>query len=125
MDFKRADRVGERIRVELSDLILKKLNDPRVGFVTITEVRVSDDLRNATVFASVYGDQKKKDESMAGLQSALPYLQKEVFKRLDIKVSPKLYIKLDDTLEKGSKMDALLKQIKDEEKGQCLRRMSS
>ena len=117
MEFKRADRVAERIRIELSDLILKKLNDPRVGFVTITEVRVSDDLRNATVFASVFGDQKKKDESMAGLQSALPYLQKEVFKRLDIKVSPKLYIKLDDTLEKGSKIDALLKQIKEEGKG--------
>jgi ribosome-binding factor A len=110
----RAQRVGERIQRELSDLILKKLNDPRVGFMTITEVRVSDDLRNATVFVSVFGDEKKKKESMEGLKSALPFLQKEVFKRLEIKVSPQIYFKLDDTLEKGSKIDALLRKIKDE-----------
>ena len=114
MEFKRAVRVAERIQRELSDLVLKKLNDPRIGFVTFTEVRVSDDLRNATVFVSVFGDDKKKKDSMEGLNSALPFLQKEVFKRLDIKVSPRLYFRLDDTLDKASKIEALLKSLKED-----------
>jgi ribosome-binding factor A len=117
MEFKRAVRVAERIQRELSDLVLKKLNDPRIGFVTFTEVRVSDDLRNATAFVSVFGDEKKKKDSMDGLNSALPFLQKEVFKRLDIKVSPKLYFRLDDTLEKAGKIESLLKQAKQEDGG--------
>ncbi len=115
MEFKRSARVADRIQRELSDLILKKLNDPRVGFVTLTEVRVSDDLRNATVFASIYGDAKKKEECMEGLRSALPFLQKELFKRLAIKVSPKLYLKLDETLDKAGKIEDLLKKIKEED----------
>lgn len=114
MEFKRADRVGERIQKEISDLLIKKINDPRIGFVTVTRVKCSDDLRNATVFVSVFGDEQKKSDTMAGLKSALPYIQKEVFKRLEIKVPTLIYFRLDDSLEQGNKIHKLLKEIKDE-----------
>lgn len=117
MEFKRADRVADRIRKEVSDLLIKKINDPRVGFVTVTRIKCSDDLRNATVYFSVFGDDKKKADSMAGLQSALPYFQKEVFKRLEIKVPTLLHFRLDDSLEKGNKITLLLKEIREEREG--------
>jgi ribosome-binding factor A len=112
--YKRSDRVGERIQREISELLLKKVNDPRIGFVTITGVKVGDDLRNATVYVSVFGDEKKKSETMQGLNSALPFFQKEVFKRLQIKVSTQLYFKLDESLEKGRKIEGLLRQLREE-----------
>jgi ribosome-binding factor A len=115
--FKRADRVADRILHEISDLIIRKLNDPRVGFVTVTRVKCSDDLRNATVYFSIFGDEAKKAESMAGLKSALPFFQKEVFKRLQIKVPTLLYFRLDEGLEQGHKIQKLLKEIRDEREG--------
>jgi ribosome-binding factor A len=117
MEFKRADRVADRIRKEVSDLLIKKINDPRVGFVTVTRVKCADDLRNATVYFSVFGDEQKKKDSMAGLVSALPYFQKEVFKRLEIKVPTLLHFRLDDSLEKGNKINLLLKEIREEREG--------
>jgi ribosome-binding factor A len=114
MDFKRSDRVGDRIAREVSDLLLKKVNDPRVGFVTVTHVKCSDDLRNASVFVSVMGNEEAKKNCMEGLKSALPYLQKEVFKRLNIKVPTLLYFKLDDSITKGKTVNSLLKQLRDE-----------
>jgi ribosome-binding factor A len=116
MEFKRADRVADRISREISDILLKKINDPRIGFVTVTRVKCSDDLRNATVYFSIFGDDTKKKESMAGLKSALPFFQKEVFKRLDIKVPTLLYFRLDESLEEGNKIEKILKELRDERK---------
>src|SRR5688572_4503147 len=109
MSFKRADRVADRIQQELSDLLLKKVNDPRVGFATFTEVRVSDDLRNATVFVSIWGDEAKKKSTMDGLESGLPFFEREVFKRLGLKVPTHLYFKLDESRERSEKIEALPK----------------
>jgi ribosome-binding factor A len=114
MEFKRADRVADRISREVSDLLLKKINDPRIGFVTVTRVKCSDDLRNATVYFSVMGDEQKKADCLAGLKSALPLFQKEVFKRLQIKVPTLLYFRLDDSLAQGNKIEKILKELRDE-----------
>ena len=114
MEFKRADRIADRISREISDLLLKKVNDPRIGFVTVTRVKVSDDLRNATVYVSVFGDAEKKKACMEGLKSAHHMLQKEVFKRLEIKVPTLLYFRLDESLEEGNKINKLLKELREE-----------
>lgn len=115
MDFKRADRVAERIRADISELLLRKVNDPRIGMLVLTRVQVSDDLRNATVFYSQFGaDDKRKKETLAGLRSATPFLQREVFKRLEIKASTQLYFKLDESLEKGEQALTLLRQLERE-----------
>lgn len=105
MEFKRSDRVAERVKADLSELLLKKVNDPRIGFCSITRVRASDDLRNMTVYVSVYGqDAAGKKRTMDGLRSATPFLQREVFRQLEIKVSPELIFKLDESLEKGQQV---------------------
>ncbi len=115
MEFKRADRVAERIRADISELLLRKINDPRIGSVVLTRVQVSDDLRNATVFFSLFGaDDKRKKDTLAGLRSATPFLQREIFRRLEIKVSTQLFFKLDESLEKGEQALTILRQLERE-----------
>ena len=105
MDFKRSDRVAERVKADLSELLLKKVNDPRIGFVTITRVKASDDLRNMTVYVSAFGaDAAAKKRTLEGLRSATPFLEREVFRRLEIKVSTELSFKIDESLEKGQQV---------------------
>lgn len=117
MEFKRADRVAERVKADLSELLLKKVNDPRIGFVSITRVRASDDLRNMTVYVSVFGaDEATKKRTLDGLRSATPFLQREVFRRLEIKVSTELVFKLDDSLEKGHQVLQAIKEAVEADK---------
>jgi ribosome-binding factor A len=111
VEFKRSDRVAERVKADLSELLLKKVNDPRIGFVSITRVRASDDLRNMTVYVSVFGaDEAAKKRTLDGLRSATPFLQREVFRRLEIKVSTELAFRLDDSLEKGHQVLQAIKE---------------
>ncbi len=111
MEFKRSDRVAERVKADLSELLLKKVNDPRIGFVSITRVKASDDLRNMTVYVSAFGqDAASKKRTLDGLRSATPFLEREIFRRLEIKVSTELSFKLDESLEKGAEV---LKHIKE------------
>lgn len=111
MEFKRSDRVAERVKADLSELLLKKVNDPRIGFVSITRVKASDDLRNMTVYVSAFGqDAAAKKRTLDGLRSATPFLEREIFRRLEIKVSTELSFKLDESLEKGAEV---LKHIKE------------
>ena len=110
---KRTDRVSEQIQREISDILLKDVNDPRVGFVTITEVRVSDDLHNARVFASVLGDEKKQEEFMRGLRSATPYIQREVGRRINLRVVCELHFTLDTSAERAARTDELLRQARE------------
>ena len=111
MDFKRSDRVADRVRSDISELLLKKVNDPRIGFVSVTRVKTSDDLRNMTVYVSAFGaDEAKKKRTLQGLKSATPFLEREIFRLLNIKVAPELLFKIDDSLEKGQQV---LKNIKE------------
>jgi ribosome-binding factor A len=111
VEFKRSDRVAERVKADLSELLLKKVNDPRIGFVSITRVKASDDLRNMTVYVSAFGqDAAAKKRTLDGLRSATPFLEREIFRRLEIKVSTELSFKLDESLEKGAEV---LKHIKE------------
>jgi ribosome-binding factor A len=115
MKFKRSARVSDQIQEEISDILLRDVHDPRIGFVTITEVRLSDDLKNARVFASVLGDEKQKKATMAGLRSATAFIQREVGHRLQLRSTPELLFTLDEGAERGAKIDTLLNQIKDED----------
>jgi len=120
MDFKRADRVGDQIRAELADILHRKLKDPRVGFVTLTEVRLSDDLRHARVYVSVMGDGPAKAETMKGLKSASHFIRSELGKRIKLRCTPELAFYLDESIEKGAEMidkiNAL--NIKSEDEGE-------
>ena len=116
MNYKRIDRIGDQIRVEISDIIARRLNDPRIGFVTITAVEVSEDLRHARVFVSVYGDEKVKIQTMKGLDSASGFIRGEVGHRLRIKFIPDITFKLDTSMEKAEHVLGILEEIEKEDK---------
>lgn len=105
---KRAHRVAQLLKNELSALTVRGLRDPRVGLVTITDVRLSDDLRAAQVYVSVLGDEAARKASLAGLTAASGYLRHEVTHACQLRFAPTLHFHYDDTLAKAQRLDALL-----------------
>jgi ribosome-binding factor A len=108
MSGDRMRRVDEAMREVLSDAITSELKDPRVGFVTVTAVDTSPDLRHARVFVSVLGDDPVRRRSMDGLRSAHGYLQKRVAGELRLKHTPTLEFAYDDTVDRGQRINQLL-----------------
>lgn len=106
----RTERVGEGFREILAEEILK-LKDPRVGFVTVTGVRVAPDLRHARVFFSCYGDDKAKAGTRAALRSAAPHLRAALGRQVRLKFVPELEFEEDMTFEAGQKIDTLLANL--------------
>ena len=111
MQHKRSDKVAETIHELISSILSRGLNDPRIGFVTITAVEVTDDLHLARVFFTVIGDDQAKKESEAGLNSAKGFLRRELGKSLTMRYTPDLLFKYDHSGEYGSRIDSLLKEI--------------
>ena len=109
--FKRADKVGEAIHELVSELLVKGLKDPRIGFVTVTGVKVSDDLHHATVFFTAMGDEEAKKASAAGLNSARGFIRSEMGKRFRMKYVPEVVFKYDSSVDYGNRIDNLLREI--------------
>jgi ribosome-binding factor A len=105
----RTDRVGEEFREILAEAILG-LKDPRVGFVTVTAVKVSPDLHVAWVYYTVLGDRKAQAATSAALRSAAPHLRRELGRQIHLKVTPELRFEHDELLEAGERVDALLEE---------------
>jgi len=105
------------IREEVSQILIKGLKDPRIGFVTITKVAVSDDLRMAKIYYSVFGKEKEKEESYRGLESAKGYIKRELGRRVRLKYMPEITFIFDESLEYGSHIEELLRGLKDKEEG--------
>ncbi len=115
MQGKRIDRVGHLIQMELSQLILHRVKDPRLGFVTITHVSVTPDLKSACVFFSAMGDKKVRRDSQTALEKAAGFLQKEIGSALQLRYTPRLKFMLDDSLDRGMEIDKVLRDIHKEE----------
>ena len=101
-------RVDEAVRQVLGDAVAQDVKDPRVGFVTVTEVKTSPDLRHARVYVSVLGKPAEQEASLEGLRSAHGYLQRRVARELRIKNTPELTFILDDTAEKAFRLEELI-----------------
>jgi ribosome-binding factor A len=101
-------RVDEAMRAVLSDAISKDLQDPRVGFVTVTGVKTSPDLRNARVYVSVLGDDATRAASLEGLQSAQGFLQGRVAHALRLKHTPSLTFGYDESVDRGMRISQLV-----------------
>jgi ribosome-binding factor A len=104
--FKRSDRVSDQMKREIADILMRKIKDPRIGFVTVTDVEVANDLKNAKVFFSVYGGDKA--ETLKGLKSATPFIRLELGKRMRMRVIPELLFRFDATVERGAHIMELL-----------------
>ncbi|MGH7429250.1 MAG: 30S ribosome-binding factor RbfA [Candidatus Methylomirabilaceae bacterium] len=113
MPVKRADRVAQLIQEEISRLILRSVKDPRIGFVTVTHVSVSDDLRHAKVYLSLAqaDDEAQRRDALVGMRSAAGFLRGELTRRLRLRYAPALAFYLDDSLERELKLAELLRQI--------------
>ena len=113
MEHKRADRVADLILKELAEVLLRKVKDPRLAGITLTGVEVSPDLRHATVFYSLIGEEDKKVEAAAGLESASGFVKRELGKRLQLKRMPDIVFSFDASLEYGTHIDRLLGELKE------------
>ncbi len=116
MQGKRTDRVASLLQMELSSLILERVKDPRLGFVTVMNVKITADLKSAVVFVSIMGDQKKKDESLQVLKRAAGFLQHEVGLAIKMRFTPKLQFELDDSLDKDFEIGQVIRKIEEKDK---------
>ena len=89
------------------------MKDPRLGFVTVTQVNVAPDLRSARVFYSVLGDAKEKEDTQKALERGSGFLQREIGTALQLRYTPKLTFSLDESLEKGMQIDSVLRKIEE------------
>lgn len=110
--YKRSQRVSDLIREEVADLIMYKFKDPRIGFVTVTGVDITDDLKIAKVFVSILKEEDR-ETTLEILNAAKPFFRSALGKRLKMKFIPSLEFMLDTSIDYGFKIDKLLKQIRD------------
>jgi ribosome-binding factor A len=101
-------RVDEAVRAVLSDAITKDLKDPRIGFVTVTGVKTSPDLRHARVYVSVLGEEPERAATLLGLESAHGYLQGRIAHELSFKRTPALSFHYDESIDRGMRITELL-----------------
>jgi ribosome-binding factor A len=117
MKFKRADRVAELIRAKISDIITREVKDPRLHSVTITAVKVADDLRNARIYFVEMGKDECSEEIKTGLTQASGFIRRELGKRIQLRYVPELTFVHDQSFGYGNRIEKLLAQIaKQEEK---------
>jgi ribosome-binding factor A len=109
--FKRSEKVAEAVHELVTGLLIKGIKDPRIGFVTVTGVKMTDDLRQATVYFSVVGDDVAKKETEVGLNSARGFIRREMGKQLRMRYVPEVIFKYDHSLERGNRIDELLREI--------------
>ena len=111
MQGKRLDRVNQLIKEEISTLVQRELKDPRLGFVTVTAVDVSKDLRTAKVFVSVLGSEQQWADSLAALDRARGFIRNWLRQYLDFRVTPELDFRPDRSMEHAARIQSLLKNL--------------
>src|SRR4051794_29761092 len=108
----RANRVAEQMKKELGGIIGQKLKDPRVGFVTVTDVEVTGDLQQATIFISVLGSESEKEDTLKGLNKAKGFIRTEIGQRIRLRITPEINFEFDESVAYGNRIDSLLRQVK-------------
>lgn len=112
----RVEKLQELIKQEISQMILQELKDPRIGFVTVTQVEVTGDLREAKVYVSIMGGDEQVKESWQGLQSSLGFIRREIGKRIRLRFTPEISFAMDKSLDYSAHIQELLLKIKADEK---------
>jgi ribosome-binding factor A len=107
----RPTRVGEQMKKELGEIIGRKIQDPRIGFVTVTDVEVTGDLQQAKVFISVLGDDEQKENTLKGLAKAKGFIRSEIGQRIRLRKTPEISFEFDESINYGNRIDTLLHEI--------------
>lgn len=114
---RRTERLNQLIQIEISDLLRKHINDPRLnGLISITGVSISADLHNAKIMISALGDNIDTTEILKGFHSASGFLRRELAHRLDMRVTPELTFEFDDSIERGVNLVSLIDKVSAEDK---------
>jgi ribosome-binding factor A len=103
-------RVQDLLREEISSIIHRDIKDPGLGFITILEVKMSEDLKNAKVFCSIYGEDKKKEKTIDALKRSKGYIKFLLGKRIKLRFMPEINFVIDDTYEKIARIEEILKK---------------
>ncbi len=111
----RAQRVAETIHKEISGMLIKGLKDPRIGFVTITSVDVTPDLRQARVYYTLMGSQDDRAESQAGLDSSASYIRQQLGRVLRLRFIPEIRFEYDSSVDYGQHIEKLLSDVNTDE----------
>ena len=106
-EFSRSERMAEQLRRELAEIVRDEIKDPRLGFVSFTEIRMSRDLSHAIVYSSVL-ESEKQDESIAVLNRAVGFIRKEIARRIHARIVPTLKFVVDESVTRGVAMDELI-----------------
>ncbi|MFH1360083.1 MAG: 30S ribosome-binding factor RbfA [Candidatus Omnitrophota bacterium] len=109
----RMNRINQQMKKEISDIILRDVKDPRLGFVTITEVQVSRDLQHARIFYSALGNAEKAKSAQSGLDSAKGFIRRLVGQRVRLRLTPELEFVFDQSIEYGARIEEALGEIKE------------
>jgi ribosome-binding factor A len=107
----RSNRIGDQIQKELGEIISRKIKDPRVGFVTVTDVRVTGDLQQATVYITSLGNEKERQATLDALVKATGFIRTEIGQRIRLRRTPELLFEYDASVEYGNKIEELLRSI--------------
>lgn len=117
-DGKRSERVADLIQREISDLLMRSIKDPRIGFVTVTRVSVSDDCRTARVYYSVMGTSEEREASLEGLESAKGFIRRELGKRITLRYTPELFFQFDPSIEYAIHIEEVLRELRPKATGE-------
>jgi ribosome-binding factor A len=109
----RTQQLDQLLRQEIAEIVTREVGDPRIGFVTITDVDTTPDLRHAQVWVSVIGQPAERDATIAALGRAMPFVRRELGRRLRLKRIPDLHVRLDDTAERGTRVLRLLHELEE------------
>jgi ribosome-binding factor A len=112
----RPERVAQMVQQLLGEIFARGMRDPRIGLVTITGVKMSPDLREARVYWTVHGDAEQRKHTAKGLDNARGFLRREVGSELKLRVVPNLSFTYDEAIDRGERIDQLIRQVHDQEK---------
>ena len=112
----RPERVAQMVQQLLGEIFARGMRDPRIGFVTITGVKMSADLRDARVYWTVHGDPEQRKHTEKGLEAARGFLRREIGLELKLRVVPELHFTYDEAIDRGERIEQLIKQVHDEDK---------
>ncbi len=115
LQYKRADRLGDLLQREVSDILCRRIKDPRIGFCTIMRVDVSDDLRHAKAHVSIMGTESQQKSALAGLKSAAGFIRREIGRRIALRHTPEIVFVIDKSVDHSFRIAELLKEGEEEE----------
>lgn len=111
MSQTRVEKVQELMKQEVSEIVLRDLKDPRIGFVTVTEVKCTADLREAKIYVSVMGSDDQVKNTLAGLKSSMGFIRREIGRRIRLRFTPEISLALDKSLDYSAHIQELLLKV--------------